>query len=165
MSEPMEERLAAAMARVQATQDAVTRAETELRQASVTVQSANRAVRVTVGAQGELRNLEFLDGRYRNMAASELSASVLEAMGQARAEMARQVVDTFAPITANLPDGRLAEGTDWERIFGTLLGEPAAQRKPSAMSRLRDEIHEDDEEPATGPLPGTGAGARTNGGR
>lgn len=165
MSEPLEDRLAAAMARVQATQEAVTRAETELRQASVTVRSANRAVRVTVGAQGELRNLEFLDGRYRNMAASELSATILETMAQARSEMAHRVVDTFAPITANMPDGRLAESTDWERIFGSLLGEPTRERQSSAMNRLRDEIHEDDAGPATGPPPGAGTGNRANGGR
>ena len=161
----MEDRLAAAMAQAQATQEAVARAEAELRQQSVTVQSANRAVRVTVGPQGELRNLEFLDGTYRDMAASELSATIVEAMAQARAEMARRVVDTFSPITDAMPKSEGVEGVDWQRIFGSMLEEPGQEVRPRAASRFRDEIHEDEEEPVAGLPQNTRPGTPTNGGR
>ncbi len=149
----MDDRVAKAMAHLKATEEAVAKAQGELNAASVTARSADRSVRVAVGAKGELTSLEFLDGKYRNMAAAQLSASVLEAANAARAEMARRVVDTLGPLTRMTSRGLAPErmGVDWGSIFGSLLEETSVEKKPTAMSRLRDEIHEDDEEPPAAP--------------
>jgi hypothetical protein len=37
-------------------------------------------------------------------------------------------------------------GVDWESLFGSLIAETSVAKGPTAMSRLRDEIVEDDED-------------------
>ncbi|MBU6533102.1 YbaB/EbfC family nucleoid-associated protein [Streptomyces sp. NPDC057245] len=165
MSQPIEDRVARARARLKTVEDATASAQSELDAASVSARSADRSVRVSVGAKGELTGLEFLDGRYRTMAAAQLSAAVLEATNLARAEMARRVVDTLEPLTRltawdDVPD---RVGVDWKSVFGSLLTETAAPKGPTAMSRLRDEIVEDDEEPPV--PPGTSARGTEDGRR
>lgn len=157
----MEDRVAQAMARLEAAEKAADSARRELDSASATARSADRSVRVSVGAKGELTSLEFLDGKYRTMAAAQLSAAVLEAANKARAEMARRVVDTLEPLTRMTMWGAPERtGVDWESIFGSLLRETSVTKEPTAMSRLRDEIVEDDEEPAAPPVHGTADGRR-----
>ena len=76
-----EQRITDAMAHLEATEAAVAKAEAELREKSVTMRSPDRSVEVTVGHQGELVGLRFLEGKYRTMAAAELAAVVLETAG------------------------------------------------------------------------------------
>ncbi|CAL9432306.1 YbaB/EbfC family nucleoid-associated protein [Streptomyces pilosus] len=163
MSQPMQDRVERAMAHLKAAEQAAASARAELDAASVTARSTDRSVRVSVGAKGELTSLEFLDGKYRTMAAPQLSAAVLEAANKARAEMARRVVATLDPLTRMTARGAAPErmGVDWESVFGSLLRETSVAEGPTAMSRLRDEIVEDDEEPAAPP----GAARGTDGGR
>jgi DNA-binding protein YbaB len=151
LPESIERRLEAAMAELEATQAAVAKAEEELRQASYTERSHDRAVEVTVGAQGELTDLRFLDGKYRNMGAAELSASILQAAQQARSRMARQVMETFKPFTQPVITEPELTGVniDWAKIFGPdILEDPQDQETPRRRrsSRLRDEISEDGED-------------------
>jgi len=141
----MERKLSAAMAELAAVQEAVARAESELSQATATVRSRDRTVEVTVGPQGELTGLKFLDGKYRGMPGPQLAASVLEAVQEGRAQMARKVMDTFGPLTRRQGGGSTGIGgidIDWDRMFGSAL-DPGDGRGRSAQSRLRDEIHED----------------------
>jgi DNA-binding protein YbaB len=148
----MEDRVAQAMAHLKATEEAVAKAKVELDAASATARSADRAVRVVVGPKGELTSLEFLDGKYRSMAAAQLSASVLEAANAARAEMARQVVEKLEPIARMTSRGRTEQsGIDWDSVFGSVLRETSVSQESTAMSRLRDEIVEDEEEHVSGP--------------
>ncbi|MFJ3670374.1 YbaB/EbfC family nucleoid-associated protein [Streptomyces sp. NPDC090106] len=146
MSESMKEKLAQAMADLEAVQSAVARAENELGQATATARSRDRMVEATVGPQGELTGLKFLDGRFRNLPAPQVAASVVEAVQDARAQMAHRVIETFAPLTRQ--GGGLA-GTggidvDWERVFGSALDDGnGGGRGRAARDRLRDEIHED----------------------
>lgn len=142
----MEQKLSQAMAELTAVQEAVARAESELSQATATVRSRDRTVEVTVGPQGELTGLKFLDGRYRSMPGPQLAASVLEAVQEGRAKMARQVMETFAPLTQR--QGAGATGIsgidiDWDRLFGSALDGGTTGGGRSARDRLRDEIHED----------------------
>lgn len=150
MSRPMEDRVAQALAHLKAAEEAAASARADLDAASVTALSADRSVRVSVGAKGELTSLEFLDGKYRTMAAPQLSAAVLEAANRARADMARRVVATLDPLTRMTARGAAPErmGVDWQSLFGSLLSETSVAEGPTAMSRLRDEIVEDEEEPA-----------------
>lgn len=69
MSQPMQDRVERAMAHLKAAEQAAASARAELDAASVTARSTDRSVRVSVGAKGELTSLEFLDGKYRTMAA------------------------------------------------------------------------------------------------
>ncbi|MFD5430115.1 YbaB/EbfC family nucleoid-associated protein [Streptomyces sp. NPDC127084] len=146
MTEPIEKRIAKAMAELESVQAAVAQAEERLAGASATVRSRDRAVEVTVGAGGELTGLKFLDNKYRAMNASQLAQSVMEAVGRGRAQMAREVMDTFGPLTApsaDLPELRGVD-IDWDRIFGSALsGEAGSGHGRRAGNRLRDEIHED----------------------
>ncbi|MFB7533200.1 YbaB/EbfC family nucleoid-associated protein [Streptomyces sp. NPDC056178] len=144
----VEARLAAAMAELEATQKGVAKAEAELRRATRSVRSADRSVEVTVGSQGELTDLRFLDGKYRTMSPGELSGSVLEAFGRARTEIARQVMETFEPFTR--PSAEVPELTgvdiDWAKIFGPeVLRDPDDRAQQVSGHRLRDEIDEDEE--------------------
>ncbi|HET6857366.1 MAG TPA: YbaB/EbfC family nucleoid-associated protein [Streptomyces sp.] len=150
----MDDRVAQARAHLKATEAAAAEAQAELNAASVSARSADRSVQVVVGAKGELTSLEFLDGKYRSMAASQLSAAVLEAANKARAEMARRVVATLDPLTRMSARGSVPEqmGVDWGSIFGSLISETSVDKGSTAMSRLRDEIHEDEEEPAAPPV-------------
>lgn len=146
MSEPIQERIAQAMAELQATQAAVARAEAELRQASATVRSSDRVVEATVGAQGELTGLKFLDNKHQNMTGPQLASSIMEAVRQGRAQMARRVMDTFAPFTQPGPEGSIRRGIDldWNRVFGSALdGGGQAGSGRSHRNRLLDEIDED----------------------
>ncbi|MFD9545661.1 YbaB/EbfC family nucleoid-associated protein [Streptomyces sp. NPDC060022] len=153
MSQSMEDRVAKAMAHLKATEEAVAKANAELEQNEATARSADRSVKVTVGSKGDLIGLEFLDGKYKTMAASQLSAAVLEAATQARADMARTVMGVLDPLTKRVTDGSMSErmGVDWDKIFGSLVSENPDAQKPTAMSRLRDEIHEDEEEQGAAP--------------
>ncbi|MEU1800362.1 YbaB/EbfC family nucleoid-associated protein [Streptomyces sp. NPDC019937] len=145
MTEPLQERIAQAMAELQATQAAVARAEADLRQASATVRSSDRVVEATVGAQGELTGLKFLDNKHQNMTGPQLASSILEAVQQGRAQMARRVMDTFEPFTQPGPEGSARRGIDldWNRIFGSALDGDQGRSRRSSRARLRDEIDED----------------------
>lgn len=150
--EPMEQRVAKAMAELQAVEAAVARAEEDLRAASHTVRSRDRTVEVTVGPQGELTGLRFLDGRYRSMPAGQLAASVLEAADQGRAEMAHRVREIFEPLTR--PSGVAPEfggfDVDWDRVLGPAYEGAAGGGGRSASDRLRDEIHDDSDDGRSG---------------
>ncbi|MEU3599342.1 YbaB/EbfC family nucleoid-associated protein [Streptomyces sp. NPDC006798] len=152
MSEPIRERLAEAVARLERTQQAVAAAESRLRGAAVTVRSGDRSVEVTVNAQGQLSDLRFLDGKYRTMGAVQLAAAVLDAARQGQAEMARTVLDTFQPLSETVGDRPRIEGSgvDWGQVFGPLLDSAglgaAGTGRGGGSRRLRDEITEDGED-------------------
>ncbi|MFI1401007.1 YbaB/EbfC family nucleoid-associated protein [Streptomyces sp. NPDC020681] len=146
MTESIEKRFADARKELEKAEAAVAKAEAELRASTVVLRSRDRAVEVTVGPQGELAGLRFLDDRYRTMHASQLAASVLEAAGEARAQMSRRVMETFQPLLAGSPAVPEIAGTqiDWENIFGGIDLRPEA--KASGGDRLRDEINEGEED-------------------
>ncbi|GAA2914643.1 YbaB/EbfC family nucleoid-associated protein [Streptomyces mexicanus] len=151
MTESLERRIERAMAELKATQAAVARTEKELRNASYGALSSDRAVRVTVGPQGELSGLEFLDGKYRHMSPQELAASVLEAAHLARVEMGRNVMRAMAPFAegnANVPELKGLE-VDWVKLFGPEVLEdpdrPGGTRR-GAGAPWRDALGEDGED-------------------
>ncbi|GAB2938602.1 MULTISPECIES: YbaB/EbfC family nucleoid-associated protein [unclassified Streptomyces] len=151
MTEPLEKRLEKAMAELQAAQEAVARTERELRSASFSVLSSDRAVRATAGPQGELTGIEFLENKYRDMSPQELAASVLEASSAARLKMNRHVMKAMAPFTepsADVPELKGFE-LDWERIFGPEVlrdgGEDTSRGGPAAPG-WRDALGDEGED-------------------
>lgn len=161
-----EQRIAEAKAELEAVQAGVAKAQAEMRQVSVTLRSKDRAVEVTVGPQGELTDLKFLDGKYRTMGAGELAADVVETVTKARAQISRQVMELFAPFTR--PSSSVPElsgvDVDWKKLLGpgifddegeTKAGDKAGRGsaqggRPSRSRRLRDEINEDTEDEGHG---------------
>ncbi|MBZ9641181.1 YbaB/EbfC family nucleoid-associated protein [Streptomyces sp. PSKA30] len=146
----LQQRLAEAMEQLKETEAAVARAEEELQGSSYTVKSADRSVEVTVDAQGTLVGMRFLGDLYRDMTASELAASVLEAVERGRMVMARQVMTLLDPLTQALPAIPEMPGltVDWAKIFGpgVLEEDPDDIDVRHSQRRLRDEISEDEEE-------------------
>ncbi|WP_409056176.1 YbaB/EbfC family nucleoid-associated protein [Streptomyces sp. SYP-A7185] len=148
--EPLEKRLEKAMAELRTAQESIARTERELREASFAVLSSDRAVRATVGPQGELSGIEFLENKYRDMSPQELAASVLEATNAARLKMNRHVMKAMAPFTEPSSDVPELKGfeLDWERIFGPEVlhedgeGTPRTGKPAPAW---RDAIGEDGE--------------------
>ncbi|MFJ4895961.1 YbaB/EbfC family nucleoid-associated protein [Streptomyces sp. NPDC088788] len=145
MAESIEERIAEARARLNETREAIGRAGEELRHTSQTVRSRDRAVEVTVGAQGELIALTFPGNKFAGMTGPQLATAVLEASDEARRQIAERVIEIFAPFTG--PQAFAAEAADvhvdWGRIFGSAVaGEGDGPGRSG--SRLRDEIVEDD---------------------
>lgn len=150
MNEGINQQVADAMAHLEATQAAMAKAEAGLRAATATARSRDRAVEATVGAQGQLTGLKFLDSKYQGMTATQLAASVMEAAQQARTKVTRQVMDTFAPLMGANPaiPGGKPLAVDWEGLFGAdaVGGDSRSGGARSAGDRLRDEIHEDDDQ-------------------
>ncbi|MEU1518964.1 YbaB/EbfC family nucleoid-associated protein [Streptomyces sp. NPDC005811] len=143
--EPVEERLAQAMEALESTRAAVAAADERLRAASVTVLSKDRSVEVTVGPQGEVTALKFSDGKYRAMAPAQLSAVILQTLGEARSRMARQVLDTYRPISESVPQLTGVPGVeiDWDGLYGSMVAEGESGSGKASGRRLRDEIVED----------------------
>ncbi|MEU9994531.1 YbaB/EbfC family nucleoid-associated protein [Streptomyces sp. NPDC050848] len=139
------------VAEMEATAAALAEADKELRAATYTGCSKDRSVEVTVGAQGELKQVKFLADRHRSMSSEELGAAVLEAAQRGRAHMAQSVLDAFQPLTQRSamlgrPDEARA-GVDWAKMFqpfeqAVAIGGTAREKR---KSRLRDEIVEDPE--------------------
>ncbi|MGC9501092.1 YbaB/EbfC family nucleoid-associated protein [Streptomyces sp. WG7] len=165
MSDSLEDRIARTTAEVEKLEKDVVAAQAQLESARHTAHSSDRSVQVTVNGRGEVAAVEFLDGRYRTMAAAQLSAAVLEAITTARAAMAHAAVELLDPVTRRAPAGspRQVRGVDWSQVFGSLLADDSPQQ-PKRPSRFHDEIHEDDEMPATAPGQSAGDRPRPKGG-
>ncbi|MEU1090182.1 YbaB/EbfC family nucleoid-associated protein [Streptomyces sp. NPDC005576] len=148
----MEDRVAQAWADLEKAQAVTSDVQEKLAKSSATATSRDRAVEVTVGAQGQLSGVRFLENRFQSMAGPQLEASILEASEKARADMASRVMDAFLPLTelssgySDIPGA----ATDWEAIFGQVLGDVTGKNRPTTADdqRLRDEIDEDDERAA-----------------
>src|SRR4051812_37567568 len=148
LNEELDARVAEARQRLESTKAAVARARAELSEASTTARSKDRSVEVTVGPQGELKRVKFLDEKYRTMEAAQLSAAIVEAAGKGRAVMARRVKDAFSEIRrtgqgdSGLPGVNLA----WDQLFGSATeggGRATTPRRGHTAAKLHDEIVED----------------------
>lgn len=148
-TESLSRRLAETLAELDSVTSGLTKAQEELRRATHTVRSRDRSVEATVGSQGQLIGLRFLDNKYRAMSPTELAATVLDAAAQARDAMSRQVMATMQPFTEPRLGMPRMEGfdIDWADLFGPgVLEEPAGAPARKNGAALRDEIHEDGEE-------------------
>ncbi|NBM20622.1 YbaB/EbfC family nucleoid-associated protein [Streptomyces sp. GC420] len=163
MSNPLEERLAEALAEFEETRVRLDEAAAEASRISATVTAKDRSVEATVGAQGEVTNLRFPTSRYRTMAPAELANAVMTTIAAARSQAASQLLDIyrpFGPVPGLSPD---AEGgfapVEWEELFAPLREDPdlvVPSSRSTATSRgaLLDELV-DDEESGTGTEEGT----------
>ncbi|AWZ05304.1 MULTISPECIES: YbaB/EbfC family nucleoid-associated protein [unclassified Streptomyces] len=166
MSNPLEERLAEALAEFEETRGRLDAAAAEAAAISVTVTAKDRAVEATVGAQGELTGLRFPTSRYRTMAPAELANVVMTTIASARAQAASQLLDVYRPfgpipgLSADAPGG--FGPVDWEDLFAPLredadLVVPSSRSATASSSggALLDELV-DDEDGGTGTAAGAG---------
>jgi DNA-binding protein YbaB len=145
LNEDMTARIAEQRERLAAAKAGVARARTELDEASTTARSKDRSVEVTVGSQGELKRVKFLEEKYRTMEPGELSAAIVEAANKGRAVMADRVRETFSSIApARSADSDVPGfSLDWEQLFGT-APKTDGRRSGRPAAALHDEIVEDD---------------------
>lgn len=112
-----DEQVSAAMAELgqaRVLMEAVQQATT---QREVTVRSHNRALSVTVDAQGMLTGLQFHGDAYRKLPPAELSQLVVDTFGQARDEAQNDMMDVL----------RGAMGPDFAMDLDDLLDDSAAE--------------------------------------
>ncbi|WP_285680327.1 YbaB/EbfC family nucleoid-associated protein [Actinoplanes sp. NBRC 103695] len=102
MSSPLQNRLEQAMAEFEEHKAKVAGFEARIAEATTTVTSKNRAVTVTVNAQGEPTEVKFLTGAYRTMAPAELGTLIVETIRAAQDEARRKAASLFAEL---LPAG------------------------------------------------------------
>ncbi|MFJ2592317.1 YbaB/EbfC family nucleoid-associated protein [Streptomyces erythrochromogenes] len=170
MSNPLEERLAEALAEFEETRGRLDAAAAQAAAISVTVTAKDRAVEATVGAQGELTGLRFPTSRYRTMAPAELANVVMTTISSARAKAASQLLDIYRPfgpipgLSADAPGG--FGPVDWEDLFAPLRvdtdlvvpsSRPAGSASSASAGALLDELV-DDEDGGTGTASGAVAG-------
>ncbi|MFS0696548.1 YbaB/EbfC family DNA-binding protein [Streptomyces nitrosporeus] len=161
MSNPMEERLAEALAEFEETRAKLSEAGAAASRISATVMSKDRTVEATVGAQGQLTNLRFPSTRYRTMPPAQLASVLMSTIAAARSQAAGQLADVYRPFGPIPGMSPTAEGgfqeLDWDELFAPMreAGLPTPPvRAPRAASSgaLLDELVEDEDEDAAGDL-------------
>ncbi|MYS20625.1 hypothetical protein GA0115240_12163 [Streptomyces sp. DvalAA-14] len=91
MNDELQQQLDQALAEFEQQRLALIQAREQIATVEVTVRSRDRAVEVTVGADGGPKALRFIDNKHKAMSGQELAASVLEVMRVAREELALRV--------------------------------------------------------------------------
>ncbi|CAL9324287.1 YbaB/EbfC family nucleoid-associated protein [Streptomyces sp. SudanB66_2053] len=145
-AERLAKRLEEATAELESVQSAVADAERQMRAFASSAFSADGSVEVSVGGQGEVTAVKFLDGKYRSMTASQLSEAVLSTIQEARSHHSRMVRDLFEPLTRSAVIPELpGMDLDWDSIVGPAVDSLPEESVPrTANDRLRDEIDGDE---------------------
>jgi DNA-binding protein YbaB len=78
-------------------------------------QSPDGLVTVTVGAQGDVRDLRFDPRTYRKLSPSELSETIVELISAATEKASTEVAELIRPLVGDLP---------FETVFGPGVGVP-----------------------------------------
>jgi DNA-binding protein YbaB len=86
-----------ALAEFHTQQEKLGQVTAKIREISVTETSPGRQLSVTVGPQGELAGLRFLNSDYQRMAAAELSALILRTVAKAREGAAAEMTKLIGP--------------------------------------------------------------------
>ncbi|MEV8633391.1 YbaB/EbfC family nucleoid-associated protein [Streptosporangium sp. NPDC051023] len=86
----------------------------KLDELSVTAQSGDRMVAVTVGPRGRVRSIELDPRIYRKLSPSELSQSLMEQIDAATDELSARMRELMAPFAP--------EGLPYDEMFGEGVG-------------------------------------------
>ncbi|MBV2354909.1 YbaB/EbfC family nucleoid-associated protein [Streptomyces sp. J2-1] len=137
MSDELRSQLDQAMAEFETQRQQLVKARERIAAVEVTARSRDRAVEVTLGADGSPKALRFLDNRHKAMSGQELAASVLEVLRAAREELGVRVRAGFDESVGLVrgSSGRPAEdrleGLGLDRLLDSLRapGGPFAPEK------------------------------------
>ncbi|MEV4759505.1 YbaB/EbfC family nucleoid-associated protein [Micromonospora sp. NPDC049559] len=102
MTSPLENRIEQAMAEFERHKASVADFEARVADSRTTVTTKNRALSVTVNAQGELVEVKFPTGAYRTMAPAELAGLLVDAVRDAQLQARQQAAQL---LQALLPAG------------------------------------------------------------
>jgi DNA-binding protein YbaB len=118
----MEEEVASAMDGLKDHQRKMRAAREEALKLTVAKLSKDRSLTVTVGGQGELRNIQFHGTDYRTMPPAEVAAILVETINAARQEMVTKASAAFGEVSklgSKLRES-LIGGSDFEETLATL---------------------------------------------
>ncbi|WP_326553461.1 YbaB/EbfC family nucleoid-associated protein [Micromonospora sp. NBC_01813] len=90
MTSAWESQIQQGLTEVRRYQEDLGRMQRSMQERSASVTTADRAMTVVVGAQGELKELTFLGQAYRTMAPTDLAKAIVGAYQQARSQMAAE---------------------------------------------------------------------------
>lgn len=111
MSSPYDEQIEALLVEYQDARERAVDARKRIGEVEVTVVAPRRSVKVTVGAQGEVRALDFPTHAYQTMAPKELSKLIVGTLEQARAQALERVMEVgIGPLMRGLSAVDLAQG-------------------------------------------------------
>lgn len=147
-TERLERRLAQARAELETAEREAANARADMGGYSSVAVSGDGSVEVTVGPQGELSDLRFLDDKYREMSGGALGAAIVEAADAGREQARREAARRYRTLDADGPQvpELAALGIDWARFLGPYAPATGWSGRPGASARLRDEIAEDEED-------------------
>jgi DNA-binding protein YbaB len=106
MPSPYEELAGQAVAAYQKRLDDLVESRRKLAEVSATVVAPRQVVSVTVGGQGEITDVKFPAGAYKNMTPAELAEVILKTAKDAREQALSKSAKVLAPM---LPDGFSAD--------------------------------------------------------
>jgi len=150
-AEQLERRLSRARTELAAAERDAARAEADMGDFSSATVSKDGSVEVTVGPRGELSDLRFLGAKFREMSSGELSAAIIEAVEEGRAQARREAARHFRPLDTPGPQVPELAGLDidWARFVGPTAPARSSSNRPAARTRLHDEIADDEEDGGT----------------
>jgi Zn-dependent protease with chaperone function len=94
----------------------------------------DRSITVVVGAQGEVTAIRFHTERYREMAADELSAALVDLISRARTRMSERVAAAFAPLAGvgEALRSSMVGGTELDGLLDRMRAAGAPARRDPA---------------------------------
>ncbi|MET7287436.1 YbaB/EbfC family nucleoid-associated protein [Streptomyces sp. NPDC005573] len=91
MSSPYDEQIEELLGQYRDAREQAVETRQQINKVEATVTAPRKVVKVTVGAQGQVTELDFPTAAYRNLAPKELSKVILTAIEQARAQALSKV--------------------------------------------------------------------------
>ncbi|MGW4826378.1 YbaB/EbfC family nucleoid-associated protein [Amycolatopsis japonica] len=114
--------------------ESISEFQRELQEIKATAVAPRQVVKVTVGAQGELVEISFPTGAYKNLPPKEFAEILVTTVDEARQKVLASVVEIMTP---RLPDG--ADATAWLRGDpGSLEGLPDEPVIPEEVQSYLD---------------------------
>ncbi|MET7424481.1 YbaB/EbfC family nucleoid-associated protein [Dactylosporangium sp. NPDC005555] len=98
MSTSWHEEIERAYAELDESQQAIAQVQHDMTGKQITVTSKNRAITVVTDAQGEVIDIKFNSRAYRSMPAAELSALLVETIGEARRQSLAELASMFSAV-------------------------------------------------------------------
>jgi DNA-binding protein YbaB len=130
MSSPYEELAGRALTAYHKRLDDLAESSRKLAEVSATVVAARQVVSVTIGGQGEITDVKFPTGAYKNMTPAELAEVILKTAKDAREQALSKSAKVLAPM---LPDGFSADAI----VAGTADLKSMLPAEPRSLQDLR----------------------------
>jgi DNA-binding protein YbaB len=102
MSSPYDQQIEELLADYRKQRDQAFESRQQINAVTATATAPRQVVRVTVGAQGQITELDFPTGAYRNMAPKDLARVIQATVDKARAQALKKVTET---VTGMMPGG------------------------------------------------------------